>query len=146
MPYQFLIPVTLLFWSLPHATSAQAPTTKSAAPTSPKMDTLSLSTVSSIAFFRLSGPNPDTARAILRVRVLEKETREAVQGATVLLRREQDKMLGRVTKHDGRCVFTSVPATYSLRIQMTGLKTLEQGGIELEPGKTYDLEASMAKQ
>jgi hypothetical protein len=145
MPYKLLICATLLSLWLPRNISAQVLTAKSAERPSEKVDTLLLSTESNIAFFRPAGINPDTAKAMLRVRVLEIGTREAVQGATVLLHREQDKMLGRVTKHDGRCVFASAPATYSLRIQMTGLKTLERNGIELEAGKAYDLEVSMAK-
>jgi acyl-coenzyme A thioesterase PaaI-like protein len=145
MPYKLLICATLLSLWLPRNISAQVLTVKSAERPSEKVDTLLLSTESNIAFLRPAGINPDTAKAMLRVRVLEKGTREAVQGATVLLHREQNKMLGRVTEHDGRCVFTSAPATYSLRVQMTGLKTLERNGIKLEAGKAYDLEVSMAK-
>ena len=78
----------------------------------------------------------DTAKAI--VRVLVKETGhpgESIQGATVLLRRDKDKMLGRVTKQDGRCNFMPKPAEYSVRVQLTGYKTLESAGLVFERGK-----------
>ena len=101
---------------------------------------------SSIQSFLEAGGSPDTAKATLRVRVLEKGLRnDPVQGATVLLKREDDKMLGRVTMPDGRCQFSSAPASYTVRVQMTGLKTLEKTGIVLQGGAVYDLEIRMAK-
>jgi hypothetical protein len=101
---------------------------------------------SSIRSFLTSGENPDTSKAILRVRVLEKsQGNEPVQGATVLLKRDDDKMLGRVTLGDGRCQFSSAPASYTVRVQMTGLKTLEKTGIILKGGAEYDLEIRMAQ-
>jgi hypothetical protein len=68
-----------------------------------------------------------------------------VQGATVLLRRDNDKMLGRVTTHDGSCSFAPSPASYSVRVQMTGMRSFEKAGVILEAGKVYDLEISMAR-
>ncbi|MCC7467089.1 MAG: carboxypeptidase regulatory-like domain-containing protein [Saprospiraceae bacterium] len=101
---------------------------------------------SSIQSFWETGESPDTSKATLRVRVLEKGLRnDPVQGATVLLKREDDKMLGRVTMPDGRCQFSSAPASYTVRVQMTGLKTLEKTGIVLQGGAVYDLEIRMAK-
>ncbi|HLP94426.1 MAG TPA: carboxypeptidase-like regulatory domain-containing protein [Saprospiraceae bacterium] len=101
---------------------------------------------SSIMSFKESGEGADTTKATLRVRILEKgQGNIPVQGATVLLKRDDDKMLGRVTTHDGRCSFNSTPATYTVRVQMTGLKTLEKTGILLDGGAVYDLEIRMAK-
>ena len=88
----------------------------------------------------------DTTKAI--VRVLVKETGkpgDAIQGATVLLRRDKDKMLGRVTKNDGRCNFMPSPAEYVIRVQLTGYKSLEQPGLVFERGKVYELELRMAR-
>lgn len=96
--------------------------------------------------FKQSSISPDTSKSMLRVRVFDKiGGSEPIQGATVLLRRDKDKMLGRVTKHDGRCWFAPVPATYTIRVQMTGLKSFEKSGFNLEAGKVYDLEIKMAK-
>ncbi|MBK6994079.1 MAG: carboxypeptidase regulatory-like domain-containing protein [Lewinellaceae bacterium] len=96
--------------------------------------------------FRQSSISEDTSKATLRVRVVEKGgDAEPIQGATVLLRRDKDKMLGRVTKPDGRCLFVSVPESYTIRVQMTGLKTFEKPGFMLEAGKVYDMEILMAK-
>jgi hypothetical protein len=101
---------------------------------------------SSILSFIETGESPDTSKATLRVRVMEKSLgNEPVQGATVLLKRDDDKMLGRVTLKDGRCQFSSSPASYTLRVQMTGLKTLEKTGVVLQGGTVYDLEIRMAK-
>lgn len=101
---------------------------------------------SSAFIFKQSSVSPDTTKATLRVRVLEKGgDTEPVHGATVLLRRDKDKILGRVTKNDGRCLFGASPATYTVRVQMTGLKSLEKSGITLDAGKVYDLEIMMAR-
>lgn len=101
---------------------------------------------STVLSFRESGDGADTTKATLRVRVLEKGVgNEPVQGATVLLKREDDKMLGRVTAPDGKCLFQSSPASYTVRVQMTGLKTLEKTGILLEGGTVYELEIRMAR-
>lgn len=101
---------------------------------------------STVIAFREVSASPDTVKATLNVRVLEKGGKtEPVQGATVLLRRDNDKMLGRVTQYDGRCLFHSTPATYTVRVQMTGLKTLEKTGVSLEAGKVYDLDILMAR-
>lgn len=112
-----------------------------------KVDTLAaLSGESSLLVFKQSSISPDTSKAMLRVRVLEQgKQREPIQGATVLLRRDNDKMLGRVTKHDGRCFFSPSPAAYTVRVQMTGLKTLEKSIFVLEAGKVYDMEIVMAR-
>lgn len=101
---------------------------------------------SNVIAFKQASIGADTAKAMLRVRVLEKGGKtEPIQGATVLLRRDKDKMLGRVTKHDGRCLFAPTPATYTVRVQMTGLKSLEKSGFTLEAGKVYDMEITMAR-
>lgn len=103
-------------------------------------------TESSIMSFRESGEGADTTKATLRVRILEKgQGNVPIHGATVLLKRDDDKMLGRVTTYDGRCSFNSTPATYTVRVQMTGLKTLEKTGILLDGGSVYDLEIRMVK-
>lgn len=100
---------------------------------------------SNVFLFKQTSTSPDTTKAMLKVRVMEKgEKSTPIQGATVLLRRDQDKMLGRVTMHDGRCLFESSPALYTVRVQMTGLKTLEKTGFALESGKVYELEILMA--
>lgn len=132
---------TLLF--CPISSSAQRPPTpKSAPPTA--VDSLLLE--SSIIVFKQSSISPDASKATLRVRVVEKGLESApVQGATVLLRRDKDKMLGRVTKHDGRCLFAPSPASYTIRVQMTGLKSLEKTGFLLEGGKVYDMEIAMTR-
>ncbi len=88
----------------------------------------------------------DTVRASVRVLVFETgKVQEPIQGATVLLRRDNDKMLGRVTKQDGSCKFMPVPATYSVRVQLTGYKNLEAAGLVFEPGKIYELELRLAR-
>lgn len=88
----------------------------------------------------------DTNRAMVTVRVFETgKKREAIQGATVLLRRDKDKMLGRVTKQDGSCKFMALPATYSIRVQLTGYKNLESTGLVLNSGHIYELELRMAR-
>jgi len=117
-------------------------------PKSPGLPTMDQKVAeSNILAFREISTSPDTLKATLNVRVLEKGgDTEPVHGATVLLRRENDKMLGRVTQFDGRCLFHSAPATYTVRVQMTGLKTLEKTGVSLEAGKVYDLDILMARQ
>ena len=101
---------------------------------------------SSVFVFKETNISDDTSKATLRVRVLEKGgDTEPIQGATVLLRRDKDKMLGRVTTHDGRCLFVSAPENYTIRVQMTGLKTFEKPGFKLEAGKVYNMEILMAK-
>lgn len=133
--------VAILF--LPLSTAAQkfSPKSPGLAAIEPK------AAESNVIAFREISFSPDTIKATLNVRVLERggET-EPVQGATVLLRRDNDKMLGRVTQYDGRCLFHSAPATYTVRVQMTGLKTLEKTGVSLEAGKVYDLDILMARQ
>lgn len=91
--------------------------------------------------------SPDSSKAMLLVRIMEKDGRLVpVQGATVLLSRDKDKMLGRVTKADGRCTFSSLPALYTVRVQMTGLASVERTGIPLTAGKVYALEIQMERQ
>ena len=87
----------------------------------------------------------DTGRAVLKVLIREIDTPETVLGATVLLRRENDKMYGRVTQADGRCHFKVGPGDYTVRVQMTGLASFEHAGFLLEKGKSYTLEIGMAK-
>jgi len=102
-------------------------------------------TESHIKSFKVVGVT-DTSKTIVRATVLEMgNPKEPIQGATVLLRREKDKMLGRVTKQDGRCNFMPVPATYSIRVQLTGYKSLEATGLVFESGKVYELELRMAR-
>lgn len=128
---------------MPASLSAQKqPTPKSP----PKTVVDSMMMVSNVSLFKQSSVSPDTSKATLRVRILEKGVETGpIQGATVLLRRDKDKMLGRVTKYDGRCLFSSVPATYTIRVQMTGLRSFEKSGFVLDAGKVYDLEIQMAR-
>ncbi len=108
----------------------------------PAFDSL---TESHIRAFKVVGV-ADTNRAIVRVVVLETGQQiETIQGATVLLRRDKDKMLGRVTKQDGSCKFMPVPETYSIRVQMTGYKSLESTGLVFDIGVMYELELRMAR-
>jgi hypothetical protein len=138
--FSILLSVFLL---APCFVMAQKPPTPKSPPKT-AIDSMMLE--SNVLIFKQSSVSPDTSKTTLRVRVLEKggET-EPIQGATVLLRRDKDKMLGRVTKHDGRCLFSSAPATYTVRVQMTGLKSIEKPGFVLEAGKVYDLEIQMAR-
>jgi hypothetical protein len=88
----------------------------------------------------------DTAKAIVRVLVRETgKAGEVIQGATVLLRRDKDKMLGRVTKADGRCNFMPLPAEYAVRVQLTGYKALEHTGLLFERGKVYEMELRLGR-
>jgi hypothetical protein len=100
---------------------------------------------SHIAIFKTVGIT-DTAKAIVRVMVKEiGSSNEPIQGATVLLRRDKDKMLGRVTKQDGRCNFMPTPAIYGIRVQLTGYKSLDTSGLLFERGKVYELELRVAR-
>jgi Carboxypeptidase regulatory-like domain len=100
---------------------------------------------SRIVSFKVIGTNT-SEKAIMQVTVLEQGDPEPIMGATVLMRRDKDKMLGKVSNAQGNCTFYALPASYTLRVQMTGLKSLEKAGILLEAGKTYQLEISMRKQ
>ena len=133
--------IALLF--LPLSAEAQ----KSRSPKSvPKTEVELQLLESNVLTFKQSSISPDTVKATLRVRVLEKGGEAGpIQGATVLIRRDKDKMLGRVTKPDGRCLFAPSPATYTVRVQMTGLKSFEKQGFALEAGKVYDMEIAMAR-
>ena len=93
-----------------------------------------------------STPIADTSRAVLKVLILETGTQEPVQGATVLLRRDGDKMYGRVSQADGRCHFKIGAGNYVVRVQMTGLASFEQSGFLLEKGRSYTMEIAMVKQ
>lgn len=92
--------------------------------------------------FRMTG-NADSNRAIMYVVIKEALTEEPILGATVLLRRDIDKMYGKVTGEDGDCIFVVAPGNYAFRVQMTGLISLEQEDFELEAGKTYELKLTM---
>lgn len=128
----------------PFYAAAQKPLTPKSPPPTP-LDSMMLHE-SRVTVFKQSSIGPDTSKATLRVKILEKDMPGApIQGATVLLRRDKDKMLGRVSKYDGKCMFSAAPATYTVRVQMTGLKTLEKTGFKLEAGKVYDMEIRMEK-
>lgn len=136
-------PVLLAWLLLPLFTAAQKPLTPKSPPKT-ALDSMMLE--SSVVVFQQASISPDTTKATLRIRILEKGgDAQPVQGATVLLRRDKDKILGRVTKHDGRCLFAAAPATYTVRVQMTGLKTIEKTGFTLNAGKVYDMEIMMAR-
>ncbi len=83
-------------------------------------------------------------RAILHIQIFEVGTNEPVLGATVLLRRDVDKMHGKVTNEYGSCTFIVSPAEYAFRVQMTGLKSLEKQSLVLEGGKIYEMKLAMA--
>ena len=83
-------------------------------------------------------------RAILHVQVFEAGSEEPVLGATVLLRRDVDKMHGKVSNEYGSCTFIVAPGDYAMRVQMTGLKSLEKPGLLLEGGKIYEMKLVMA--
>jgi len=103
--------------------------------------------LSAFQFSEVAERSPDSSKAMLLVRILEKDGQLVpVQGATVLLSRDVDKMLGRITKADGRCTFSSHPALYTVRVQMTGLASVERTGIPLIAGKVYALEIRMDRQ
>lgn len=86
----------------------------------------------------------DNNRAILHIQIFDAGTREPTFGATVLLRRDIDKMHGKVTNEYGSCTFIVAPAEYALRVQMTGLKSLEKQSLILEAGKIYEMKLVMA--
>jgi hypothetical protein len=86
----------------------------------------------------------DNSKAVLHVQIFENGSREPVLGATVLLRRDVDKMHGKVTNEYGACTFFVSPADYSFRVQMTGLKSLERASLVLEAGKIYEMKLLMA--
>ena len=100
---------------------------------------------SRVLLFRETGTN-NTAKAIVQITLNDPAENEAIMGATVLLRRDKDKMLGKVSNAQGKCIFHALPATYTMRVQMTGLKTLEKSGLSLAAGKTYQIEVAMRKQ
>ncbi|MBL7829016.1 MAG: carboxypeptidase regulatory-like domain-containing protein [Saprospiraceae bacterium] len=100
---------------------------------------------SHVSLFRTTGIT-DTSKVIVRVLVKEIGSETVIQGATVLFKRDQDKMLGRVTKPDGRCVFNPTPATYSIRVQLTGYQSLDQPDFAFESGKVYEMAVRMAHQ
>lgn len=138
--FRFILPA---FLCLPfYLLGQKSLTAKSPEPFKPD----SVASMSNVVSFKSTGEQPDTSKATLHVRVLEKgQNPVPVQGATVLLRRDKDKMLGRVTRHDGRCSFSFTPASYTVRVQMTGLKTVEKSGFILEAGKDYDMEILMSR-
>lgn len=137
MFFKSLIPIVIAFVASPSGLAAQ----KTKAAPAP-FDSLR---ESHVLTFKTVGIT-DTTKAIVRVAVKETgKPGEPIQGATVLLRRDKDKMLGRVTKMDGRCNFMPTPAEYVIRVQLTGYKSLEQPGYLFEPGKVYELELRMAR-
>ena len=83
-------------------------------------------------------------RAILHVQIFEAGSDEPILGATVLLRRDVDKMHGKVSNEYGSCTFIVAPGDYALRVQMTGLKSLEKQSLLLEGGKIYEMKLVMA--
>lgn len=87
----------------------------------------------------------DTAKTVLEVRLKDKSNNEPIMGATVLIRRDNDKMFGKVSAADGSVRFVVKPAEYSIRVQLTGLQSLEESGINLEKGKAYRMEIAMVK-
>ncbi|MBP6812143.1 MAG: carboxypeptidase regulatory-like domain-containing protein [Saprospiraceae bacterium] len=129
------VPFTVVFLLSPSFIQAQ----KTVIP--PSLDSMK---DSHVLFLKTVGIT-DTTKAIVRVLVKETGlTGVPIQGATVLLRRDKDKMLGRVTKQDGRCNFMPTPAMYTARVQLTGYKTLESSGLLFERGKVYELEVRVA--
>ena len=83
-------------------------------------------------------------RAILHVQIFEAGANEPILGATVLLRRDVDKMHGKVSNEYGSCTFIVAPGDYAIRVQMSGLKSLEKPGLLLEGGKIYEMKLVMA--
>lgn len=132
------IPAVRYFLCLALAFAASAPL--SAQDSAP--DTLLESRVLS---FRQVGTNT-SQKAIMQVALRDVADPEPIMGATVLLRRDKDKMLGKVSNAQGNCTFYATPATYTLRVQMTGLKSIEKPGFVLEAGKTYQMEVAMRRQ
>jgi Carboxypeptidase regulatory-like domain/TonB-dependent Receptor Plug Domain len=70
------------------------------------------------------------------------QSNAVVTGATVVLINEATKVERRTTSNqDGVFVFSAVnPATYQIKIESTGFKTLEQSGILLSPSDTRGLD------
>ena len=101
-------------------------------------------TASRVLRFTATG-GAEPKKVVINVLVREANGREAVMGATVLLRRENPvRMYGKVTGAYGTCALTIAPDTYSVRVQVTGLASFEQSGFVLEPGTTYALEIALA--
>ncbi len=99
---------------------------------------------SRILHFTESG-SADANRAVLNV-FMRDDMEEPVLGATVLLqRKDPPRVHGKISQWDGRCQFKVSPGRYDLRIQLTGMVTYEQEGIELQAGKQYELELEMAR-
>lgn len=98
---------------------------------------------SSLLSFQATGTAANN-RAVLHVQIFESGTDEPILGATVLLRRDIDKMHGKVTNEYGSCTFIVAPGDYSFRVQMTGLKSLEHPNMVLEGGKIYEMKLVMA--
>jgi hypothetical protein len=78
------------------------------------------------------------------VQIFEAGSDEPILGATVLLRRDVDKMHGKVSNEYGSCTFIVAPGDYAMRVQMTGLKSLEKPELVLEAGKIYEMKLVMA--
>lgn len=135
LQYSLLLFFTLSIITTPTLLSAQKE------PVLPKIDSLN---ESHIVIFKAAGIT-DTSKTMVHVLVKETGNSEEIEGATVVLLREKDKMLGQVTRADGRCSFTPRPAEYFIRVQLTGYKSLEQGGLIFEGGKIYELELCMAQ-
>lgn len=136
MPFRFLLILFLLCGAIAPKSTAQI---KAAAP-----EVLDSVHTSHIAVLRQVGIT-DSARTVIRVQIKETASEEPIQGATILLRRDRDKILGRVTKSDGRCHFMSIPATYAIRVQLTGYQSFENPGIEFQDGKVYEVVIRMAQ-
>jgi hypothetical protein len=142
-PKPFLLLGALCLAPFLAAAQQNAPKTKHAKQPAAAAD--SLLHESRVILFRQVGVT-DTSRTVLHVRTAESgEEAAPIQGATVLLRRDKDKMLGRVTKGDGKCSFVAAPAEYTVRVQMTGLRSLEKTGILLEAGKAYEMDIRMVR-
>lgn len=136
--------MTIIFRTLSFILVCLTAAYSSAAQTSAKspvqVDSLHMSHISVVRQVGVT----DTMKTIIRVQVKETGSEEPIQGATVLLRRDLDKMLGRVSRQDGRCNFMPIPAVYAVRVQLTGYKTFEHPGLEFEKGKVYEMVIRMA--
>jgi hypothetical protein len=108
------------------------------------IDSLLLLNESRVVRFTQIGEK-NTEKAILNVTILGSDQQEFIAGATVLLRRDKDKMHGKVSGQRGKCTFQVAPADYTVRVQMTGLKSLEKQGYLLERGKVYQMDIVMMK-
>ncbi len=107
-------------------------------------DSLIQLTESRVVRFAQTGEKA-TDKAIVNVLILGSDQRELISGATVLMRRDKDKMHGKVSGQKGRCTFQVAPANYTVRVQMTGLKSLEKQGYLLEAGKVYQMDIIMMR-